>query len=388
MTPEVAPSIRAAAERRASGTLGLLRALVERESPYSEKAAVDRLIDHLESQLHGRGGVVERVPQPEYGDFLVARFPGSGARPIHVMTHVDTVWPLGTLERLPWRVEDGRAYGPGVLDMKAGAAMMFSALDILAELRLPHPPIVWSLNTDEEPGSPVSRTLLRELARQASVVLCLEPPLADGALVVRRKGVGIFTLEITGRAAHAGSGYWNGVSATDELARQTLWLHGLTDRERGTTVNVGRVQGGTDRIVVAAEAVADVDLRVETLAEAERMLPLLLGASPRTPGTTVRMTGKLNKPPLEQTPANMAAFERAREIGRLLGLELTGGATGGGSDGNFTSAEGTPTLDGLGCPGAGAHADHEHVIVSELPVRTALLTALLVGIAPGANAGT
>lgn len=381
LLPDTAQAIRAAANRRAPDTLEILRTLVEIESPYTDKPAVDRLIDHLVTALQDRGGGVERIYQPDYGDFLVARFAGNGDRPIHVMTHVDTVWPLGTITQLPWRVEDGRAYGPGILDMKAGAAMMLTALDIIAELQLTGPPIIWSLNTDEEPGSPVSRELLCDLAREAQVVFCLEPALADGSLIVERKGVGIFTLEVTGRAAHAGSGYWNGISATGELARQILWLHDLTDRATGTTINVGRIWGGTDRIVVAPEATAEIDLRVATLGEAERVVPLLLDARPMTPGTTVRMAGKLNKPPLEQTAANKLAFTKAQEIGRLLDLKIKAGVSGGGSDANFTSATGTATLDGLGCPGSGAHAAHEHILVGELPERIALLASLLVGTA-------
>jgi glutamate carboxypeptidase len=384
-----------AARERVPATLETLRALVALESPYTDKPAVDRLIDFMQRELTRRYGTVKRVPQTAYGDFLVARFGASDPRPIHVMTHLDTVWPVGTLARRPWRVAGDQAFGPGVYDMKAGVALMLGALDILAELSLPHRPIVWSLNTDEEPGSPVSCYLLAELARDAEVVLCLEPPSTgegapdmsghaapvgqaqpDGRVITQRKGVGIFTLDVTGRAAHAGSGHARGVSAIDELARQILWLHSQTDYTRGTTLNVGTVSGGTDRIVVAPHASAEVDLRVATLAEAERVVPLLLGAHSTQPGATVSMTGKLNKPPLEHTPANRAAFERARDIARTLGIDLVGGATGGGSDGNFTSAAGAATLDGLGCPGDGAHSDDEHVRVSEIPYRTALLAAL------------
>jgi glutamate carboxypeptidase len=358
--------------------LAILRRIVELESPSSEKAAVDRLIDFLAGELAARGAAVERLAQPEYGDLLVARVGGTGAKPLFVMTHVDTVWPLGTLERMPWRADGGRLYGPGVYDMKASTAMMLTALDILRDLSVAGKPVVWSINTEEEVGSPVSRPVLERLAGEAELVLCLEPPVPPhGALKTQRKGVGMFTMHVTGRASHAGADHEAGVSAIEELARQVQRLHALTDYERGTTVNVGVVQGGTKRNVVAAEASALVDLRVTTMAEAERVVPLILNAEPSVAGASVRVEGGLNRPPMERTPAIVAAFERAREIGRGVGLELEEGFTGGGSDGNFTAALGVPTLDGLGCIGDGAHADHEHILLEALPSRTALLAALL-----------
>ncbi|RIK35474.1 MAG: carboxypeptidase, partial [Chloroflexi bacterium] len=187
----------------------------------------------------------------------------------------------------------------------------------------------------------------------------------------------MFRLEVEGRASHAGADHASGISAIEELARQVQWLHSLSDANSGTTVNVGVVSGGTKRNVVAASAYAEIDLRVTSLAEADRVVPLILSAQPHLPGATVRVSGELNRPPMERTATIVAAFERAREIGRGVGLELVEGSTGGGSDGNFTAALGVATLDGLGCPGDGGHADHEHILVSELPGRTALLTALL-----------
>jgi glutamate carboxypeptidase len=367
-----------AARARADTTLGLLRQIVELESPSSDKPAVDRLVDFLEGQLNERGASVERVAQQEYGDLLVGRFGGASGRPLLVMTHIDTVWPVGTIDRLPWRVEGDRLYGPGVYDMKASTAMMFAALDILRALGAANRPVVWSINTEEEVGSPVSRPVLEALAREAELVLCLEPPVPPhGALKTQRKGVGMFTLYVTGKASHAGADHQAGVSAIEEMARQVQWLHSLTDYERGTTVNVGVVEGGTKRNVVAAEASALIDLRVTTLAEAERVVPQILGMQPSLAGTILSVEGGLNRPPMERTPAIVAAFERARLIGEDLGLDLQEGFTGGGSDGNFTAALGVPTLDGLGCIGDGAHADHEHIIVPALPERTALLAALL-----------
>lgn len=370
-----------ASERRAGETLALLQAIVALESPSSDKPAVDALVTHLETELFPRGASVVRLPQPVYGDLIVARFGAEDVRPLLVMTHIDTVWPVGTIDRLPWRVEGDRAYGPGVYDMKASVAMMLSAIDILNELEIPHRPIIWAINTEEEVGSPVSRPVLEALARDAEIVLCLEPPVPPhGALKTERKGVGMFTMEITGRASHAGADHQAGVSALEELARQIQWLHSLTDYGRGTTVNVGVASGGTKRNVVAADATAEIDLRVTSLAEADRVVPMILGATPKLPGTTVRVTGDLNRPPMERTDAIVSAFERARDIGRSVGLKLSEGSTGGGSDGNFTAAIGTATLDGLGCIGDGAHADTEHIIVSQLAPRTALIAALLAGL--------
>jgi glutamate carboxypeptidase len=365
------------AHERLDATMELLRQIVAFETPTSDKAALDRLIDFLDGELRTRGAAVERLPQAEYGDLLIGRF-GSGQKPLHVMTHVDTVWPIGTIERLPWRIEGYRAFGPGIYDMKASAAMMLTALDILNDLGIDHRPIVWTINTEEEVGSPVSRPVLEAEARKAEVVLCLEPPVPpDGSLKTERKGVGMFEMEITGRASHAGADHSAGVSAIEELARQIQWLHGLTDYENGTTVNVGVIEGGTKRNVVAASASALIDLRVTSMTEAERVVPMILGAQPQLDGTTVTVTGEMNRPPMERTEGIIAAFQRAHEIGRLIEQELTEASTGGGSDGNFTAAIGAPTLDGLGCPGDGGHADTEHIIVSAVAPRTALIAALL-----------
>jgi glutamate carboxypeptidase len=371
-------SIVAAASGRVEQTLEALRRLVELESPSSDKAAVDRLLDHITGELTTRGARVERLAQADHGDLLVARIGAGDRRPLLVMTHVDTVWPVGTLTRLPFRVEGDRAHGPGIYDMKASVAMTFTALDILRELATPHRPIVWIVNTDEEIGSPVSRPVLEQLALDAEYVLCLEPPVPPhGALKTERKGVGMFSMTIGGRAAHAGADHQAGISAVEELARQVQFLHSLTDYERGTTVNVGIVSGGTKRNVVAAEASAEIDLRVTTLAEAERVVPIIMNARPFLDGATVQVSGDLNRPPMERTATIVKAFERARDIGRTIGLELTEGSTGGGSDGNFTAAIGAATLDGLGAIGDGAHADTEHIIVTQLGSRTALITALL-----------
>ncbi|MCM8748594.1 M20 family metallopeptidase [Thermomicrobiaceae bacterium CFH 74404] len=366
--------------RRREALLEILREIVTLESPSTDKAAVDRLARLLQERCRELGAEVDVYPQAEYGDLTVASWPARGrdAEPLLVMTHIDTVWPLGTIERRPFVVEDDVARGPGVFDMKASVAMMLEAVRWLEEQGLEHRAIRWLINTEEEVGSPVSRPLIEELARQSGYVLCLEPPVPPmGALKTSRKGVGIFTVRIRGRAAHAGADPEKGISAIQELANQIHYLHSLTDFSLGTTVNVGVVGGGTRPNVVAEEAWARVDLRVSTMAEAERAVAAILGSRPWLPGAEVTVEGGLNRPPMERTPSIVAAFERAREIGRQIGLELTEAATGGASDGNFTAALGVPTIDGLGCPGDGGHAEHEHIRVSGLIERTALLIALL-----------
>ena len=374
-----AEAILESARNRHERTLELLKNVVDLESPSSEKAAVDRLIDFLQSEIEQRGGRTERLSQTQFGDLLVSRFGSGEQRPLLVMTHVDTVWPIGTIERLPWRIEGDKGYGPGIFDMKASVAMMLTALDIINELDLSGRPITWIINTDEEVGSPVSRQVLEELALESELVLCLEPPVPpDGALKTERKGVGMFTMTIEGRASHAGADHEAGISAVEELARQIQWLHGFTDYDAGTTVNVGVVQGGTKRNVVAAHAEALIDLRVTSMAEADRIVPQILGATATVEGARVEVEGELNRPPMERTEAIAAAFQRARDIGKDLGLDLKEASTGGGSDGNFTAAAGVPTLDGLGCNGEGGHADHEHIDVDKIDERAALIAALLV----------
>ncbi|MCX2727056.1 M20 family metallopeptidase [Thermomicrobium sp. 4228-Ro] len=372
-------SVAEVATRRDS-LLAEVQRLVELESPSTEKAAVDRLVAYVRERARQLGAMLEEHPQADYGDLTVASWPACGAappEPLLVLTHLDTVWPVGTLARRPFRVEGDTAYGPGIYDMKASVAMFLEAVRLLHERGLAHRPLRWLINTEEEVGSPVSRPLIEAEAQRSALVLCLEPPAPGGALKTARKGVGIFTVRITGRAAHAGADPEQGVSAIQELANQIAYLHSLSDQSLGTTVNVGVVGGGTRSNVVAAEAWAKVDVRVATRAEAERVIAAVLGARPWLPGATVTVEGGLNRPPMERTPAIAAAFERARAIGRELGVELSEAATGGASDGNFTAALGVPTLDGLGCPGDGAHAEHERISLSGLIERTALLSALL-----------
>jgi glutamate carboxypeptidase len=358
----------------------LLGELVRRESPSRDKAALDVLGTLLAERLIDLGASVENVPNAVGGDHVLGRFPrNSDLRPALVLGHFDTVWPRGTLERLPFRVdEDGRAFGPGVFDMKASLAIF---LAVIKQLRkswelLPRP--IWVLLTsDEEIGSPTSRGLIEKLASQCAYALVLEPALADGGLKTSRKGVGRFRLEVEGKAAHAGVAPQDGRSAIVGLARQILKLETLQDLAAGTTINVGVIEGGTTPNVVPALASAEIDVRVASQAEESRIVSAFRSLASDMEGIRLTITGSFNRPPMERTPAVSALFEQALEIGRRLNLELTEGSSGGGSDGNFTAAMGVPTLDGLGARGGGAHADDEHVIVASLPERAELLFGLL-----------
>jgi glutamate carboxypeptidase len=358
----------------------LLGELVRRESPSRDKAALDLLGTLLAERLNDLGASVEIIPNAVGGDHVLGRFPrNSDLRPALVLGHFDTVWPRGTLERLPFRVDEaGRAFGPGVFDMKASLAIF---LAVIKQLRkswelLPRP--IWVLLTsDEEIGSPTSRGLIEKLASQCAYALVLEPALADGGLKTSRKGVGRFRLEVEGKAAHAGVAPQDGRSAIVGLARQILKLETLQDLAAGTTINVGVIEGGTTPNVVPALASAEIDVRVASQAEESRIDSAFRSLASGMEGIRLKMTGSFNRPPMERTPAVSALFEQALEIGRRLNLELTEGSSGGGSDGNFTAAMGVPTLDGLGARGGGAHADDEHVIVASLPERAELLFDLL-----------
>jgi len=358
----------------------ILGELVLLESPSRDKAALDGLAALLADRLLQLGAPSGTVPNAHGGDHVLARFPHKGKlRPALVLGHFDTVWPRGTLSQMPFRVdEDGRAFGPGVFDMKASLAIFLSVMQRFRENRQLFPRAIWVLLTsDEEIGSPTSRGLIEELAKQSAYVLVLEPALADGGLKTARKGVGRFRLEVEGKAAHAGVAPQEGRNAIVELARQILKLQSLQDLAAGTTINVGVIDGGTTPNVVPARASAEIDVRVASRAEETRIVSAFGSLAADIEGTRLNLTGSFNRPPMERTAAVAALFEQAREIGRRVGLELSEGSTGGGSDGNFTAALGIPTLDGLGARGGGAHADDEHVIVASLPERAELLFDLL-----------
>ena len=363
--------------------LGAIETLVSHETPSGDKAALDELAGHLARHFTVLGGAVTRIRNTEGGDHLHVRLglPDDPEPSGLVLGHFDTVWPVGTLARMPFQVVGNRASGPGVFDMKASLVLVEFALGACRQLGLSLPrPIEILLTSDEEIGSPTSRRLIEETARRAAYVLVLEPPLPGGGLKTGRKGVGQFILEATGRAAHAGVEPEKGVNAVVELAHQVLALQSLADPAVGTTLNVGLIEGGTAPNVVPASARAVIDARASFPSEVRRLEAAMAALQPVVPGARLAVTGGFNRPPFCRSSAIVALFLMAKLAGRQLGLDLTEGATGGGSDGNFTAALGIPTLDGLGVPGGGAHADDEHILVDTLPARAALLATLLLAL--------
>lgn len=365
-------------QRRQDDMVAHLVQLAEMESPSTDKAAVDHLGVMLADQLRGLGAFVETLPQADAGDHLRARW-GEGPSGVLLLCHMDTVWDVGTLARMPVRVADGRLYGPGVFDMKGGIVNALWAMRALRELNLmPRRRITLLITSDEEVGSITSRALIETEAVAHEAVYVLEPAHPPhGSLKTWRKGVGMYRVRTRGVAAHAGAAHDQGVNAIEELAYHILAIQALTDYETGTTVNVGVVGGGTRSNVVPEEAWADVDLRVMNQAEAARVDRFMRSLTPRLPGAAVEVSGGLNRPPMVRTPATVALFQRAAAIAAELGFSVDETGTGGGSDGNFTAALGVPTLDGLGVTGDGSHAQHEHVILSSLPERAALLAGML-----------
>ena len=361
--------------------LETIEALVQYESPSTDKERCDGLVRHLAGVWSELGLKTEIIEEEETGDHLRVIYEpeGEAQGQLLVLSHVDTVWPVGTTTERPFRVEGDRAYGPGIFDMKTGAAQTIYALRALLELgQAPAKRIVLLYNTDEEIGSPTSRGLIEEEARQSDAVLVLEPSVPPmGALKTFRKGVGMYNLEITGRPAHAGADPEQGVSAVTELAHQIIHLNSLAAEEQGTTVNVGVVQGGTRSNVIAAAARAEIDVRVTSMEEADRIHQDMMAVKSVLAGTTLKMTGGINRPPMLRTERTVALFEQARQLAFEIGFELQEASTGGGSDGNFTAALGVPTIDGLGAVGEGGHAEHEHILIDHLVPRTALLARLL-----------
>ncbi|HEY0492007.1 MAG TPA: M20 family metallopeptidase [Candidatus Dormibacteraeota bacterium] len=364
-------------EPSARAMLDALRPLVEAESPSLDKACCDRAADRVASLLEQRTGAsIVRHPVDRRGDHIEARI-GTGTEPILLLCHHDTVWEKGTLARLPFKVDGNRVTGPGTYDMKAGIVEAAFALE---GLRAGGRPVIVLSTSDEEVGSTTSRTLIERLASRASAVLVLEPAASGGAIKTARKGIADFVLEIEGRAAHAGVEPEKGISATEELAHQVLALKALADPEKGTTVNVGVVNGGTRPNVVAAHARAEIDVRFTQASEAQRVVFGIEGLKPRLPGAVLKLSGGLDRPPMERGPGVAQLAVLARSAASEIGFELRETSTGGASDGNFTAALGIPTLDGLGPDGGGAHADSEHFLIDSWLARTALLRRLIESI--------
>ncbi len=369
------------ARYRQRETVALLRRLVAVESPSGDKAAVDRCMTVAAGACRELGGRVRWHRQKEFGNLLEARF-GFGRtteRPVLLLGHLDTVWPIGTLRRMPFRIHAGRIWGPGVLDMKAGVAMAITALAILKEHRALKRPVILLLNSEEEIGSPVSRPVTEAVAKDCEAVFVLEPgqgPL--GAYKTSRKGIGNYMLQVRGIAAHAGVDFHNGHSAVLELARQIEKIHAFNMPSRGLTVNAGVAGGGTQSNVVAEEAWVEVDFRFVRAAEAKKIERKFASLRPIDKKCFLEVTGGVNRPPMERTKGTARLFERAATLAGEMGFELHEASTGGGSDGNFTSAIGVPTLDGVGAVGEGAHASNESIVIEHLAPRTALLAAMMM----------
>ena len=361
-----------------------LSAWVKVESPTASAAGVDRMKDLVVAEAGTAGIGCERVPGREgLGGSVILRAGRDTGRPgILVLSHLDTVHPLGTLERdLPLRREGDRLYGPGIYDMKGGAFLALQAFKAVAASGTARLPITFLFTPDEEIGSPTTRDLIEDLGRAAAYALVTEPARDGGRVVTSRKGVGRFAVAIEGRPAHAGARHPDGRSAIREAAHQIVAIEGLTDYERGVTTNVGVISGGTADNVVPQHCGFGVDLRVVTPEDGELYASRLLGLTSIGPDIAVKVTGGMNRPPYERTEGNAALFERARAMAAANGLDLRESArTGGGSDGNFTAALGVPTLDGLGIDGEGAHTHHEHALVSSMQPRLHLMASLLEGL--------
>ncbi len=348
------------------------------ESPSNDPAATTHMARHVAAYLTARGAQVTLTPGDTTGALVEAVWEGGSGKPLLLLGHHDTVHPLGSIAVNPPRVVDGRAYGPGSYDMKAGLLMAGAALHTLFSLGwTPRRPVICLSTADEELGSRESRGRIEALARTAEAVLVLEPAYTHGELKTARKGVGKFRLTARGKSAHAGSAHELGVNAITELAHQVLHLAALTDYARGVTVNIGQVTGGTAINTVPASATALIDVRIKSAADAQWITEQIMTLQPALPGATLEISGEVNRPPMERTPANVRLFELARDLGREIGLELRETATGGASDGNLTSALGIPTLDGLGACGDGAHTDEEYVLIDQLAPRSTVLAGLL-----------
>jgi glutamate carboxypeptidase len=374
-------------EERRGHVLSLARSLCEIESPSGDgegSAAVVNLLAEA-AQSISPGASVERVSAPDgYGEHFILRAfdnASSAERPLLLLGHTDTVHPRGTLAARPWRETEGRIYAPGVYDMKAACAVALEAIKACDVLSLkPRRPVVLLLTCDEESGSFSGRELVEREASRAEYVLVLEPPAPGGRAKTARKGTGLFMLEVEGRAAHAGLEPEKGVNAVLELARQIERVSALAKPELGTTVNVGTVSGGTHANVVPADARAEVDVRFSTTAEARRLEEAIRGLETFDGRARLKVSGGINRPPMERTASVAALFEKAKRVAASLDIELGEASVGGASDGNFAAACGAAVLDGLGVDGDGAHAEHEHIQADAVVRRGALLTALMAGL--------
>jgi glutamate carboxypeptidase len=363
------------ARERSGEMSALLRELVEIESPSTEPAAVEMLAKRLARELAPLGLRPELVPVDGGGPLLRARRGGAG-KPVFLLGHMDTVWPLGTLRARPLRIDGDRMHGPGSFDMKGGLVVALYALRAL-DARGLRPPVTVFFTPLEEVDCSAYRTQMEEEMRMAAAVLDFEPAWPGGAVKTERKGSGSVRVQAFGRAAHAGADFEKGANAILALARLILEASALTDIERGVTVNVGVVHGGVRSNVVPDLAAAEIDFRVRTLGDGRRVAAALHALRPKDPGLRVEVKGGLHYPPLERGPHVIALFEQAKAVAAEMGQTLTEISTGGASEASFAAALGLPTLDGLGADGDGAHAENEHVLLPSLPERAALAAGLI-----------
>ena len=354
----------------------LLKKLVQAESPSFDKAAVDRVGDIVANEARRLGAQVEHLTVVDAGNHLIARW-GVGEGGILLIGHMDTVFPIGTLANMPFHDADGKIYGPGILDMKAGIVIGLAAIEKLQNSGSLNRPVTLLCTSDEEAGSLTSEEIIVKLAKESELVLVLEPALPDGSLKSWRKGVGEFQVKVKGRSAHAGGNHDMGRNAIEEISHQIIAIQEMTDYEKGTTLNVGVIHGGTVSNVVPDEAIAQVDVRVMQLGEWERVETRMLALEPALEGTSLEITGRLNRPPMPFDETMKTAFEKAKAIGVEVGFELKAGGTGGGSDANFIAPMGIPVLDGLGAIGEGLHSEREFILADSLEERARLLAAII-----------
>ncbi|MEV1239180.1 M20 family metallopeptidase [Nonomuraea sp. NPDC049750] len=360
-----------------------LKAVVELETHSSDKAMLVKGLHAIRARavdLLGPPDAEVRHDGGPYGDILELAYQGTAPGTVLMLSHYDTVWPTGTLAEWPFTVVDGKATGPGVFDMKSGLVQSIWALRGLRELGLPHPSVRFLFNGDEEIGSPASREHIEAASADALASLVFEASL-DGALKTARKGVGLFDLSVTGVEAHAGLDPYAGANAIHALAEIVTTLAGSASRERGTTVNIGVITGGTGRNVTAGHASCGIDVRVTEPSEMGRIDDVFAGLRAADPRVTISVTGEWNRPPMTPNPTSQRLFKEAREVAAGLGWPLDEVSVGGASDGNFISALGRPVLDGMGAVGDGAHARHEHLLVEHIPKRLALTIGLLTALA-------
>lgn len=352
-----------------------LRDMVEIESPTHDKASVDQVGAYVSKIARSIGAEAQQFSQTKRGNHWTFQWGGGNPR-ILLMTHMDTVYPLGTLAEMPWHESEDRLFGPGVLDMKAGIALALAAIESVQESGA-NPAATLLCTSDEETGSTTSRELIERLAQEHELVLCLEPSLPGGALKTWRKGIGTFWIETEGVPAHAGSDPNPGVNAITEMAHQLVGLSSLPDPARGITMNYGLIRGGTRTNVVPEKCRCSLDIRLKDEGDQGRISEVLDGLEPVTEGAKIHISGGWNRPPMQRTPLMQDTFQKAQTIAESIGIQISEGGTGGGSDANFVAALGIPVLDGLGATGEGAHSRNEYIEIENLAERVALLGAII-----------